>query len=76
MYREQILQAQQGDDEVSKMRNRVNTKIETPFRNANDWVLIMGWCMYMPNNKIINQKILQEAPESIFTIHLGSIKMY
>jgi len=54
MYREQILQAQQGDDKVSKVRNRVNTKIETPFQIANDGVLILGRHMYMPKNKIIN----------------------
>jgi len=58
------------------MRNKVNIKIETPFRIANDALLILRWRIYVPNNKIINKKILQEAPESKFTIHLGSTKMY
>ena len=61
---------------MSKMRNRVNIEIEIPFQIANDGVLMMGRCMYMPNNTIIKQKILQEAHESKFTIHPGSIEIY
>jgi len=38
---------------ISKMRSRVNAKIGTPFRITNDWVLIMGQCVCVPNNEIV-----------------------
>ena len=75
-YREQILQVQQRDSEVSKMRNRVNTRIKTPFRIADDGVLMMGQRVYVHDNGNVKQKILQEAHESKFMMHLGSTKMY
>jgi len=38
--------------------------------------LMMGQQLYMSNDKTVKQMVLQEAYESKFSIHLGSIKMY
>jgi len=57
-YRDYILQAQQWDNEVSKMRSILNSRIETPFWIADDKVMMMRQRMYVPNNEIVKQKIL------------------
>jgi len=40
--------------------------IETLFRVTNDGILMMGQRLYVPNNKMVKQKVLQEAYESKF----------
>ena len=32
--------------------------------------------MYVPDNKVLKQKLLRKAHESKFTVHPGSTKMY
>jgi hypothetical protein len=40
--------------------------IETPFRVTDDGLLMMRQRLYVPNNKMVKQKVLQEAYESKF----------
>ena len=40
--------------------------IETPFRVTDDGILMMGQRLYVPNNKMVKQKVLQETHESKF----------
>jgi len=75
-YREQILEAQLHDDEVSKVRIKLESGGETLFRMGDDGIMMLGRRMYVPDNKALKQKLLQEAHESKFTVHPGSTKMY
>jgi hypothetical protein len=75
-YREQILEAQQGDDEVSKVRIKLESGGETLFRMGDDGIVMLGRRMYVSDNKSLKQKILREAHESKFTVHPSSTKMY
>jgi len=75
-YREQILEAQQLDDEVLKVRIKLESGGETLFRIGDDGIVMLGRRMYVPDNKALKQKLLREAHESKFTVRLGSTKMY
>jgi len=76
-YQEQILEAQQLDDEVSKVRIKLESGgVKLFFRMGDDGIMILEQRMYMPDNKTLKQKLLQEAHESKFTVHLGNTKMY
>jgi hypothetical protein len=75
-YREQILEAQQHDDEVSQVRIKLEWGGETLFRIGNDGIVMLGRRMFVPDNKALKQKLLQEAHESKFIVHSGSTKMY
>jgi len=57
-YREQILEAQQHDDEVSKVRIKLESGGETLFRMGNDGIVMLGRRMYVPDNKALKQKLL------------------
>jgi len=74
-YREQILEAQQHDDEVSKVKIKLESGGETLFRMRDDGIVMLGRRMYVPDNKSLKQKLLREAHESKFTVHPGSTKM-
>ena len=75
-YREQILEAQQLDDEVLKVRIKLESGGETLFRMGDDGIVMLGRRMYVPDNKVLKQKLLRKAHESKFTVHPGSTKMY
>jgi hypothetical protein len=75
-YREQILEAQQHDDEVSKVRIKLESGGETLFRMGGDGIVMLGRRMYVPDNKALKKKLLREAHESKFIVHPGSTKMY
>jgi hypothetical protein len=75
-YREQILEAQQLDDEVLKVRIKLESGGETLFRIGDDGIVMLGRRMYVPDNKALKQKLLREAHESKFTVRPSSTKMY
>ena len=75
-YREQILEAQQHYDEVSKVRIKLESGGETLFRMGDDGIVMLERRMYVPDNKALKQKLLKEAHKSKFTVHPGSTKMY
>jgi len=75
-YREQLLEAQQLDDEVLKVRIKLESGGETLFQMGDDGIVMLGRHMYVPDNKAFKQKLLREAHEYKFTVHPGSIKMY
>jgi hypothetical protein len=66
-YGEQILEAQQLDDEVLKVRIKLESGGETLFRMSDDGIVMLGRRMYVPDNKALKQKLLREAHESKFT---------
>ena len=75
-YREQILEAQQHDDEVSKVRIKLELGGETLFRIGDDGIVMLGRRIYVLDNKAFKQKLLQVAHESKFIVQPSSTKMY
>jgi predicted Rdx family selenoprotein len=63
-YREQILEAQQLDDEVSKVRIKPESGGggEALFRMGDDGLMILGRRMYVPDNKTLKQKVTTRGP--------------
>jgi len=57
-YREQILEAQHLDDEVSKVRIKLESGGETLFRMGDDGIVMLGRCMYVSDNKALKQRLL------------------
>jgi len=58
-YRDQILEVQQHDDELSKVRMKLESRGgETLFRMGDDGIMMLGRCMYVPDNKALKQKLL------------------
>lgn len=49
---------------------------EMKFRVANDGSLMMGQRLYVPDDEIVKQIVLQEAHKSKFSIYPGSTKIY
>jgi len=75
-YQEQILEAQQLDEEVLKVRIKLESGGETLFQMGDDGIVMLGRRMYVPDNKALKQKLLREAHKSKFTVHPGSTTMY
>jgi hypothetical protein len=71
-YWEQILEAQQLDDQVLKVGSKLKSGSETLFRMEDDGIVVLGRHMYVPDNKVFKQKLLQEAHKSKFTLHPGN----
>lgn len=61
IYREQILLAQSSDIKGFKIRKKMEVGIKTLFRLADDGSLMLGQCLYVPDDKMIKQMVLQEA---------------
>jgi hypothetical protein len=76
VFRDRILEAQMRDAEVKKVRDKVESRAETPFQVLNDGMVVMGRRMYLPGDKVLKEEVLKEAHESRFTVHPGSTKMY
>jgi len=76
VFRDRILEAQMRDAEVKKVRDKVESRAETPFQVLNDGMVVMGRRMYLLGDKVLKEKVLKEAHESRFTVHPGSTKMY
>jgi hypothetical protein len=75
-YREQILEVQQFDDEVLKVRIKLEYKGETLFQMGDNGIVMFGRHMFVPDNKDLKLKLLREAHESKFIVHPCSTKMY
>jgi hypothetical protein len=58
-YREQILEAQQLYDEVSKVRVKLESGGETLFRMGDDGIVMLGRRMYVFDNKVLKEKLLR-----------------
>jgi hypothetical protein len=68
-YREQILEAQQLDDEVLKVRIKLESGGETLFRMGDDGIVMLGRRMYVPDNKPLN-KSYYERPTSLNSLYI------
>jgi len=75
-FREKVLEAQQKDIEVDKVKEKIKLGIETPFWILDDGMVLMGKRMYLPGDQVLKEELLKEAHETRLNIHPGSIKMY
>jgi len=73
---DRVLVAQQVDGTVKEIKERVKKGIKTSFQMLFDRLIAMGRRIYLPEDKILKDKVLREAHESRFTTHPGSTKMY
>ena len=74
--RDKVLEAQRKDIEVSKIKDKVRSGVETPYQILDDGMIVLGRRMYLPNDETLKREILREAHESRLTTHPGSTKMY
>jgi hypothetical protein len=75
-FREKVLEAQQKDIDVDKVKEKIKLGIETPFRILDDGMVLMGKRMYLPGDQVLRGELLKEAHETRLNIHPGSTKMY
>lgn len=58
------------------MRKKIEGGIKTLFRVVDDGALMMGQCLYVPNEGMVKRMVLRETHESKFTMHHGNTKIY
>ena len=64
--RDKVLEAQQVDEKVRKIKENVNQGIEKSFQLLSDGLIAMGRRIYLPNNEIFKDEVLREAHGSHF----------
>jgi len=75
-FREIVLEAQQKDIEVDKVKEKIKLGIETLFRILDDGMVLMGKRMYLRGDQVLRGELLKEAHETRLNIHPESTKMY
>jgi hypothetical protein len=73
---EQIKTAQLVDAELTIIREGVEKGLQPNFQITKDGVLKFRDRVCIPNNLELKKVILSEAHQSLYTVHLGSTKMY
>jgi hypothetical protein len=76
VLRDKVLVAQQIDEKVKEIKERVNKGIETSFQMSSDGLIAIGRQIYLLKDKTLKDEVLRETHESRFATHLGSTKMY
>jgi len=76
IFQEKILGAQRIDIEVSKIKDKIEFGVETPFQILDDGMVVMGKVMYIPEDMALKDELLKEAYVTKLNIHPGSTKMY
>ncbi|WVZ70548.1 hypothetical protein U9M48_019207, partial [Paspalum notatum var. saurae] len=74
--KDQITEAQKKDKGMAHIRDRINEKKKDCFKLDEEGVLWFKNRLVVPKNMELRKKILDEAQTSMFTMHLGSNKMY
>ncbi|WVZ81067.1 hypothetical protein U9M48_028491 [Paspalum notatum var. saurae] len=74
--KDQIIGAQKQDKGMAHIRDEINGKKKACFRLDEEGVLWFKNCLVVPKDIELRKKILDEAHASMFTMHLGSNKMY
>ena len=73
---EQIAQAQQTDEEVSRWTKDIKSEKNKDLFCDEQGVIKMGKRIYVPNKEELRREILEEAHCSAYAMHPGSTKMY
>ncbi|WVZ52211.1 hypothetical protein U9M48_003293 [Paspalum notatum var. saurae] len=74
--KDQIIVAQKKDKGMAHIRNEINEKTKACFKLDEEGVLWFKNRLVVPKDMELRKKILDEAHTSMFTMHLGSNKMY
>jgi len=56
--RDRVLEAQQEDLEVCKIREKVRSGIETSFQIQKDGMVVLGRRMYLPDDQPLKREVL------------------
>ncbi|WVZ52306.1 LOW QUALITY PROTEIN: hypothetical protein U9M48_003379 [Paspalum notatum var. saurae] len=73
---DQIIAAQKQDKGMSHIRDEINDKKKACFKLDEEGVLWFKNRLVVPKDMELRKKILDEAHNSMFTLHPGSNKMY
>lgn len=68
--REMIRQSQLLDDELQSMEN------QSGFTQAADGIILINQRVCVPKDVELRRMVLEATHKNMFTIHLGSFKMY
>ncbi|VVA39093.1 PREDICTED: retrotransposon, partial [Prunus dulcis] len=74
MLVERILAAQSQDPLICMLRVEVENGDRTDCSVRNDGALMVGNMLYVPNDEVLKREILEDAHESVFAMHPGSLK--
>ena len=71
-----IREAQKTDKEIAEIKERMSKGKAKGFHEDENDTLWIEDRIYVPNDPEIRKLILQEAHDSLYSIHLGNTKMY
>ena len=74
--RDRIIEAQNKDSFLQKIKNEVGTDKKKDFGVDKDQVLIFRGRICVPKDEALRNKILKEAHSTPYTAHPGGTKMY
>jgi hypothetical protein len=73
---QEIRRGQHEDEKVQEIKRNIKEKKSPGFSEDDEGVLWHKGRICIPNVQELKAKILREAHESIYSIHLGGNKMY
>ena len=76
VLKQMIIDAQKNDEELQKKLQMVRDGDKTKFLEKEAGSLYFQHRLCVPNDKELKQKLLFEAHNTVFTMHLGGNKMY
>lgn len=76
MLRDRVLEAQQKDVEVSRIKDKVKLGVETSYHILKDGMIVLKRRIYLLGDETLKKEILQEAHELRLTTHPVSSKIY
>jgi len=71
-----VIEAQQKDVEVNKIKTKMESGIKTPFWILADGMVVIDRRIILPEKNALKIEVLKEAHESKFVVHPGNTKMY
>ena len=71
-----MVDAQRDDVELQKKVQLVREGVKTDYSVKENGEVYYNTRLCVPNDKEVKNKLLYEAYNTIFTIHLGGTKMY
>jgi hypothetical protein len=73
---QEIWKGQVGDEKIQEIKRNIKEEKSSGFLEDEEGVLWYKGRICVPNFKELKEKILHEAHESAYSIHLGGNKMY
>ncbi|KAK8694690.1 hypothetical protein V6N13_072237 [Hibiscus sabdariffa] len=76
LSRKPNFELQRMDPEIQKIIANLEARYNSEFSVKPDGLLYFKNRMCVPNDEVLRKEMLDEAQQSSFSIHLGSVKMY